>query len=380
MAQPQSPPADSPAWKTILDNLATLLKGDKVEVCGLSDFDAALYVAGDAEVGVSAVHISLAQVTAKLIESNKVSERVQGLYMQAHLAQWARNIAESSKYRICGVDFECIGKLLNATSPVEMTPQTRTAAAPLVKLALESRDPNTIAAAIYACGGTRNGACGSISVADWAAVDSDNAAVWLMMADAALYAKDTVRRDAALRRAAAAPGYDLRAPSLASVLDSDPVKAQSPLVLAHIRSDLYTSSLNALSPPVYAAARYCLHDKTTDAEHGIICDTLANKLSQQDEGLIGLSIAIAFGKKLGWDAARLQALQDEKVVLNGWMSDAFPSGNMFSCKQLAQNNLLNQNMLSKSERQIGREVVAISGKSLSEVAKDYRGTYPSLGK
>lgn len=380
MARPQNPPADSPAWKMILDNLATLLKGDKVEVCGLNDFDAALYIAGDAEVGVGAVNTSLAQLTGKLIESNKSSERVQGLYMQAHLARWAQSSADSSNYRMCGDDFECIGKLFKANTLTETAPQTGAAAAPLVKLALDSRDPNIIAAAIYACAGIRDGACGTISVADWAAVEPDNAVVWLMMADAALSAKDMVGRDAALRRAAAASGYDLRAPSLASVFDADLVKAQTPLAQSHISRELVTSSLDAWTPPIVAAARYCLHEKTTDAERGTICEALASKLSQQDESLIGLSIAIAFGKKLGWDAARLQVLQDEKAVSYGWMNDAYLGGNPYSCEHLAQNNQMAQQMLSKRERQRGREVLANSGKSLAELAKDYRVTYPSLNK
>lgn len=380
MARPQNPTTDSPAWKMILDNLAMLLKGDKVEVCGLNDLDAALYIAGDAEVGVGAMNSSLAQLTGKLIASNESSERVQGLYMQALLAQWAQRSAESSRYRICQGDFACLGKLPDATTPIEMTTQTGAAAAPLVKLALESRDPNTIAAAIYACAGIRTGACGTVSVADWAAVEPDNAVVWLMVANAAFFAKDMVGRDAALRRAAAASGYDLRAPSLASVLASDLVQAQTPLVQSHIGRELFTSNLDAFTPPIGAAARYCLHEKTTDADRATICDALANKLSQQDEGLIGLSIAIAFGKKLGWDAARLQALQDEKAVGFGRMSDNFLGGNPYSCKNLAQDNLLAQQMLSKSERQIGREVVANSGKSLAEVANAYRATYPGLDK
>lgn len=209
----------------------------------LSDFDAAQFIAGDAETSTRAFNTTMAQLIGKLLAGGKPEERVQALYLQALLPGWSHSIEDGGKYRICGADLECMGKLINVNSPAGAISGPTPAAEPLVKLALSSRDPNTIAAAIYACQGTRAGACGAISVADWAAVDADNAAVWLMMAN-----------------------------------------------------------------------------------------------------------------------------------------DAFPSGNMFSCRQLAQSNLLNQNVLTKSERKIRREVVANSGKSLAEVANGYRVRYPGLGE
>ncbi len=382
MARPQNPPADSPAWKMILDNLTALLKGDKVEVCGLNDFDAALFVAGDTETSTRAFNTTLAQLIGKLLAGGNLEERTQALFIQALLPEWGRRIEDGGKYRICGFDFDCMTKLINADPRAEVMPDVRPSAEPLVKLALTSREPNIVAAAIYACEGTRVGACGTISIADWAAVDADNAAVWLMMANDAVARKDTAARDDALRRAAMAHGYELRAPSVASAANSDLVRAQSPLVQFDISNQLAISSLAPGLPQSFSLLGYCLHDKNsaTDAARRAMCDTLANKLLQHDESLIGLSNAIAIGAKLGWDASRLQVLRDEKAVGLGWMYDAFPSGNLFSCKQLAQSNLLNQNRLSKSERQIGREVVANSGKSLAEVAREYRGIYPSLDK
>ncbi|MEO8385762.1 MAG: hypothetical protein ABI583_11005 [Betaproteobacteria bacterium] len=377
----QTRSAESPAWKLIQENLTSLSKGDRVEVCGLSHLDAALFVAGDAEVGLGAMNTSLAQLAGRLIISKDPSERVIGLYLQAHLATWAASVVDGSKYRICQGDFDCLGKLLKSNTANDAPPQAIAAAAPLINLALERRDPDTIAAAIYACAGRRDGVCGTISVADWAAVEPNNAVVWLKMADAALYANDLVGRNAALRRAAVATTYDLRAPSLASVLDSDLVKAQSSLVQFHISNELVTSNFNTLTPPITAAARYCLHDKTPDAERSTICDALASKLSQHDEGLIGLATASAIGKKLGWDAARLQAIQDERAVFDGWARDTYLGVRTYSCEYLAHNNRLAKQMLSKSERQIGREVVGKSGKSLAEVAKAYRTAYyPGLNK
>ena len=381
-ARPQNQPADSSAWRTILDNLTALLKGDEVEVCGLSGFEAALFVAGDTEISTRALNTTLAQLIGKLLAGGNPQDRTQALYLQALLPEWNRSIEDGGKYRICGGDLECIAKLWDANVPPAAISAPKPEAEPLVKLALTSRDPNIIAAAIYACQGTRAGVCGTISIIDWAAVDADNAAMWLMMANDAVIRNDTSARDIALRRALMAPGYDLRIPSLASVIESDLVGAQSPLVQFEIGNQLGISNFSPILPASFALARYCFDGKTVESGEvrNALCDTLANKLLQHDESLVGLSIAIAIGAKLGWDASRLQALRDEKAVGLGWAYDAFPSGNMFSCRQLAQSNLLNQNVLSKGERQIRREVVANSGKSLAEVANEYRLRYPGLSK
>ncbi len=78
--QSKKTPTIESAWQAILANLAALLKGDKVEVCGLSDFNAALFIAGDSEIGISAVNTTLAQVKDKLVESNQPREQALGLY------------------------------------------------------------------------------------------------------------------------------------------------------------------------------------------------------------------------------------------------------------------------------------------------------------
>ena len=381
-ARSQHPSTDTPVWKTILDNLSMLLKGDKVDVCGLNDFDAALFIAGDTETSTRAFNTTMAQLIGKLLAGGKPEERTQALYLQALLPEWSRRIEDGGKYRICGADLDCMVKLINANTPANVVPDPMSAAEPLIKLALTSRDPNIIAAAIYACQGARVGACGTISVADWAAVDADNAAVWLMMANDALSRNDTSARDGALRRAAMAPGYDLRIPSLASVANSDLVEAQSPIVQFEIRNQLAISNILPVLPQSFSMVGPCIRDMNSaaDEERRALCDTLANKLLRHDESLVGLINAIVIGAKLVWDAPRLQALRDEKAVGLGWMRDAFPNGNMFSCQQLAQSNLLNQNALTKSERQVVREVVANSGKSLAEVASEYRARYPSLSK
>ena len=381
---PSPPPTKSllgeSGWKAILENLAALLKRDKVEVCGLSDFDAALYIAGDTEVGVAAVNATLAQVTGKLFGSEQPREQALGLYMQAHLAEWARSNAEHSKSRICAGDFECLLKMI-ASETTPTLPGTRsTVAAPLVKLAMASRDPSVVAAALHACRGIRSGVCESISAAQWTAIEPNNAAIWLMVADEASSRNDMTARDNALRRAAAATEYDTRIPSLASVADSPLVLAQSPLVQFHIGNQLAITNVASAVPSVSALTSYCFHEKKTDHLRNTLCDTLANKLLDRDESLVGLAYATGLGKKLGWDAARLQALKDERAVIEGTMHEVFLRPDMFNCQQLAKTNQWIKTLLTTSERAIARKLVADSGKSLAQLASKYRPAAPGVGK
>ena len=74
------------------------------------------------------------------------------------------------------------------------------------------------------------------------------------------------------------------------------------------------------------------------------------------------------------------SLRDERAILYGRMNDSFSRENLFSCNQLEQRHLKASDYLSKSERMLGRELAAKSGKTVAELANDYRRKYPSLAK
>ena len=61
-------------------------------------------------------------------------------------------------------------------------------------------------------------------------------------------------------------------------------------------------------------------------------------------------------------------------------NDSFSRENLFSCNQLEQWHLEASDYLSKTERMLGRELAAKSGKTVAELANDYRRKYPSLAK
>ena len=367
-------------WQLFVDKLTRLLKGPKVEICGLSDFEAAKYIAGDSEIDDKALTTALSAVRAQMVGREKPHDKVFGLYMESRLADWAAIAAYQAKVRICGNDFDCMISILNTTKNFESAPASTAASiAPLVALALAERDPAIIAAALYACRGNRSGACATISYADWAAVEPDNAAAWLQLADEDLGKKALAARDEALRRAAAASGYDLRVPSLASVWNAELIQSQPPLVRASIGAQLASSQINTASTPIYAMSNYCRPDGLDDA-HKKLCDTLANKLVDQDDSITGLGIATFIGKRIGWDEARLQALRDQKSVALGMMGDMSSGANMYSCEDLAKQIQETQPWLLKTDRALIRDRIANSGMSFAELVEKYRERSPGSFK
>ncbi|MBL0122096.1 MAG: hypothetical protein IPP88_04990 [Betaproteobacteria bacterium] len=221
-------------WEKLRARIMALLQGKRVEVCGLSDLDAALFLAeqveqdgltrNHSEMGKGAANAALSAASAKLMQSNSLRDQALGLYVQARQAEWAA-IDEGIKAKRCNGDMRC------ESDAWEWKPQLRAAVAEaLAKMALNERDPAIYATAIYACGNTPIDACSAISYIGWARIDPDNAAAWLMVANEAVRQKDLATRDEAMRRAAAASGYDFRLPSLATLFEAEVVKNQPPLV------------------------------------------------------------------------------------------------------------------------------------------------------
>lgn len=357
-----------------------LLQGKKVEVCGLSDLDAALFLAeqveqdgltrNHSEMGKGAASAALSEASAKLIQSNSLRDQALGLYVQARQAEWAA-IDEGIKAKRCNGDMRC------ESDAWKWKPQLRAAVAePLVKMALNERDPAIYATAIYACDKTPIDACAAISYIGWARIDSDNAAAWMMVANEAVRQKDLATRDEAMRRAAAASGYDFRFPSLATFFDAEVVKNQPPLV----RSLIAGSLLGMASWPSYAALNaYCVRNPSADPASETVCDTLAKKLLEKDEFISGRAMAINVGEKIGWDAVRLQRLRDESAVELAMLDDGV-TGKTYSCEYVAKYTLWTQKLLAKGDRAIALERVAKSGKSITELVEAYRKTNPELFK
>ncbi len=355
--------------------LASIFKGKTPEICGLSAAEASAFIANNGIIDTSQGRPALAEVVSKFVQSDNLHEKSLGLYLLAHQAGADAMEAERVNYPGCKSSEAC------SSEPYAAMQRVRSAnAEPLVKLALTSNDASVYATALYACGGTKTDACGTITYAHWAEMEPDNAAAWLTAANEAELRKDSVARAAALQHAIDAKGYDSRAPRLAEVLKSESVQAQLPLAQLSISSEL--AGLSAMSgiQSTSSLLSFCGRRVSMDETRRSTCDAIATKLVNQDESLWGLMMARSFANRLGWDAERMQALNDEYAVVTGQMYDLIGDENMFSCDALNKSNQVTQKTLSIGERAVSREFVKNSGKKLSELAEDYRKKFPGSVK
>jgi hypothetical protein len=351
------------------ERVAALLK-ENVEVCGLSALEAAYFIASNGTTEASTASAVLASLAQKLIQVDEPRQKAKGLYMQARLVQLVSLESEAIAYHDCKGDIGCSGR------SDEIQKQQRVAAAePLISLALAGRDPDIYAAASYACNLATNGSCAAIT-SRWAAVDPDNAAAWAIVASAATTRDDVETRDHALRQAAAAGKYDLRFPSMAALTDVDFVKAQPILMQAQIGNHAFGLLASAALVQSSAMTNLCLRSSLDEARKAL-CGTLAEKMLAANNDVLGLSVAIAVGEKIGWNAARMQELRNEKSLVMGLLHEMMDVKNPYSCENLTKHNQWLQRTLAHGERGMAREKIAASGKSLAELAAHYRNVYPN---
>lgn len=74
----------------------------------------------------------------------------------------------------------------------------------------------------------------------------------------------------------------------------------------------------------------------------------------------------------------MQALLDEQALVRG-LKAGMNESKKFSCDTLAKNSLRYRKLLVTGERGMAREHLAASGKSLAELAAQYRSKHPNIG-
>jgi hypothetical protein len=337
------------------------------EVCGLSASEAKAFIASRDKPLASSSNRGMAEAVSKLVQSSNLREKTLGLFITTIQTSLATADAERLNTPGCKADEPCFLKQFEA----QMQARLANAEA-LVKLALSSGDASAYAAALYACGSAVQGACSTISYSRLAEMVPDNAAAWLMVAGEANLKKDNVAVAKALQRAVDAKSYDVYTPPLASVLSSELVKAQTPLEQSLIATELRKIGSVVAFLKTEGVFSYCVPAGALDGGRRAICEALAAKFVEKDETSGALLVASKVGEKLGWSAERLQPLNDELDISVGQNFIAEINPNKFTCDNLAKSNQALQKSLTLGQRTAIRQFVGNSGKSLSEVAAEYR--------
>jgi len=281
-----------------------------------------------------ATHSALQYTVRQLQDSAEERERALGGYAAVLYA----DIEAMQVYR--DTHPEC-AEADNCAQQTDRTSNAATLAAlgPLVRLAGDSRDPASYAAAFHACTAhdpqKLTQACLSITATRWAQLDPGNAAPWIFVADDALQRADYATRDDALFQISKAGSVNLRLPYLPAILTSAAGSAQAPELQVGMALDLYGAYAAQATPAYASALAPCLRGELRDSNQRQLCSDIADKLSRYDENLTGRFFALQMGKRAGWPQAQLTALQAEIKTLHQSLYALDQSGETYSCTWLA---------------------------------------------
>jgi hypothetical protein len=187
----------------------------------------------------------------------------------------------------------------------------------LARLALGSRDAEVYKTAYLACVPQPTaGACAQLTAAEWARRDPDDGLAWLFAAQEAHNAKDPAARDDAIYRLSQASRMSAAWQSI-SAHAGDPSLATLPTP-TRIGAVLSLMLLQANQPvPTYGAlVDFCSKATVSDPLRRDQCSAVANVLVEHDSTLIGQMVGMAVAERVGWPAARLTALRDQRDALN----------------------------------------------------------------
>lgn len=140
--------------------------------------------------------------------------------------------------------------------------------------------------------------------------------------------------------------------------------------------------LNAASTigSLVGLGRHCARLEVMDEPRRVMCDALATKMAEKDETLFGVMMAKSIGERSGWSAERLQPLKDEYEVFAGHAFEGMFGEKMFTCEAVSIGNQKLLQMLALGERGATREFVKQSGKTLAEMAAEYRKSAATVAK
>jgi len=190
----------------------------------------------------------------------------------------------------------------------------------LVRMALGTRDPEVYRLAWSAChlgtaarrrSSDEEDACPRLEAAQWARLDPDNALPWLHALDRASAAKSAAGVEEALYRVGQSKRLDDgfgRATSAVLALEVDGLASGVQAQVAMTAVNLDALSLMTYSP----LSKACAAELLADANRRALCDAAATRLVDSANSLLPFGIGIALGKRLGWSAQRVDALERER--------------------------------------------------------------------
>ncbi len=245
----------------------------------------------------------------------------------------------------------------------------------LAKLALGTNDVEVYKTAYLTCMPDPTiSACAQLNAAEWGRRDPTDGLAWLFAAQEAHNAKDLAARDEAFYRLSQASRMS-GAWQTISAHASDPFLSTLP-TSTRIGAVLSLMLLQASQPmPSYGAAMdYCHKDVANDPVRREKCSALATALTTHETTMIGPAIGLAIANRVGWPAARLDALRDERDAFNLISNDNTLAllDDPTSCHGFAAFNRFVEAHGRLGELALLRERIRESGEPVSVLAQRWR--------
>ena len=247
----------------------------------------------------------------------------------------------------------------------------------VARLAVDTGTPAVYAMAVEACkehpwgqGRPAPAQCQLISLERWAQLDADNAVPWLHLADQALQRQDEAGVAEALHRASLARSN--RAVGSELIRYAQPALATLPeLDRLGLAWQLVTGVQASWSLPGYGTViNFCSTDALNDPNRRPTCEGLATLLIERSPLMIEHNIGIRLAERLGWPAARLDALKQERDALYAAFQDTL-AGDAQAPPCAASRHALHVSTLMATLGELGlaRALVARSGLTIEAYAR-----------
>jgi hypothetical protein len=309
------------AWPDAAQAPAELpLPPGHVRVCGLGSVPAAQDEPGGL-AGIAADARVITHARLRKIFASHPSEQVRaaGLVLELAVARDGAAVAARARQGRCEpADKACEARQQAAASAAAdaagVAPIRR-----LSRMAMSTADPFVYAAALQACTqgnpGDTADHCGMLNLYRWVQLDSGNAAPWMALGSAAQANGDTGALNDAMYHVATSKRVDSYWGTLPHVLMEALPEGESDLARTILTVDAWNAQ-NVLALPVYkVVAQHCGEDQLHDANRRQVCDGIAHVLTERGRSTVDLDMGVALAQKVGWPAARTDALQAERDAL-----------------------------------------------------------------
>lgn len=244
----------------------------------------------------------------------------------------------------------------------------------LARLASLGRDPVIYAMALRGCTlqmDTREGACTLISAEQFAALDPDNQAAWLLVAGAARARNDEVALSDALYRASKAMRSDTYFGAAAALAQASWPSGTRPLSKMLVSTQIIgVESGVDIGSRLSVVLAECSPKAVADPARRQLCSDIAERLVGAGTTLLEVQLGLGIGERSGWPADQVRALRDQTHALQQALSERVLAGDS-RCEMVRNSNEHVADVGRMGEMGAARLAMERSGQSREVLAQKF---------